>query len=76
MVSSGIYGRTRNPMYLGFLLALAGWAAWLANGAALLVLPVFVLLMNRLQIAPEERALGAHFGAEYQGYRARVRRWI
>jgi protein-S-isoprenylcysteine O-methyltransferase Ste14 len=32
--------------------------------------------MNRFQIAPEERALEARFGAQYTAYRARVRRWL
>src|SRR5690606_30584051 len=62
LVSGGIYRHTRNPMYLGFLLALAGWAVWLANVAACLGLPIFVLWMNRLQIGPEERALAQRFG--------------
>lgn len=76
LVAVGIYRVTRNPMYLGFLLALAGWAVWLSNVAACIGLPLFVLWMNRLQIAPEERALAQRFGAEFDAYRARVRRWL
>ena len=76
MVTSGIYRRTRNPMYLGMLLVLAGWAFFLRNVAALALLPVFVLLISRLQIQPEERALGQSFADEYERYRRSVRRWI
>jgi protein-S-isoprenylcysteine O-methyltransferase Ste14 len=76
VVDSGIYRRSRNPMYLGFLLALAGWAIQLGHLAALPVLPAFVLYMNRFQIAPEERALRAKFGAPYAEYTRRVRRWL
>lgn len=76
LVSGGIYRHTRNPMYLGMLLLLAGWAAWLAAPAALLGLPVFVLCINRLQIVPEERALSARFGTAFESYRSRVRRWL
>jgi protein-S-isoprenylcysteine O-methyltransferase Ste14 len=76
LVVSGIYRVTRNPMYLGFLIALLGWAALLANGLAILFLPGFVLYMNRFQIVPEERALLARFGAAFFTYRARVRRWL
>ena len=76
LVVTGIYRRTRNPMYLGFLLVLIALAAWLANLASLLVLPMFVLYMNRFQILPEERALAARFGQQFEDYRRSVRRWL
>jgi protein-S-isoprenylcysteine O-methyltransferase Ste14 len=76
LVKSGIYRRTRNPMYLGFLLVLSGWSLWLANIAAFAFVPVFVLYMNRFQIAPEERALESLFGEDFKSYRSEVRRWI
>jgi len=76
LVVSGIYKYTRNPMYLGFLLVLLGWAAFLSNFVALIFLPAFVLYMNRFQIGPEERALGALFAHEYPAYCATVRRWL
>ena len=49
-------------MYLGMALALTAWALWLGNGAAALLLAGFVAYISRFQIAPEERALRAHFG--------------
>jgi protein-S-isoprenylcysteine O-methyltransferase Ste14 len=76
LVASGIYRFTRNPMYLGFLLALAGWGLYLANWVAVLLLPVFVAYMNRFQIQPEERALRAKFGESFAGYMNAVRRWL
>lgn len=76
LVESGIYRRTRNPMYLGFLVFLLGWAVFLSNVFPFLVLPAFVLYMNRFQILPEERALEARFGAEFAAYRGCVRRWV
>jgi protein-S-isoprenylcysteine O-methyltransferase Ste14 len=76
MVTSGVYRHTRNPMYLGMLCLLGAWAAWLGNAAALLGLPAFVAYMNRFQIAPEERALAQRFGAAFDAYAARVRRWL
>ena len=76
LVVSGIYRLTRNPMYLGFLLILLGWALFLSNGLAVLAVPAFVFYMNRFQIEPEERALAAIFGAEFVAYKSHVRRWL
>jgi protein-S-isoprenylcysteine O-methyltransferase Ste14 len=76
LVVRGIYRWTRNPMYLAMLLVLAGWACIVSNWAALAMLPLFVVTLNRLQIEPEERALHARFGAEFQNYRRKVRRWL
>ena len=76
VVSSGVYRVSRNPMYLGFLLALAGWAVYLSNAGAALLLPVFVAYMTQYQIKPEERALLAKFGSEFVQYMSRVRRWL
>ena len=76
LVVTGVYRLTRNPMYLGFLLLLLGWALLLSNALALAFLPAFVLYMSRFQIVPEERALASAFGPEYAAYSARVRRWV
>lgn len=76
LVVSGVYRWTRNPMYLGFLIALAAWALFLANPLSAAVLPLFALYMNRFQIAPEERALQARFGQQFESYRRSVRRWL
>lgn len=76
IVTEGIYGWTRNPMYLGLALLLTGWACYLANAVALLVLPAFMAYVTRFQIIPEERALRQKFGAAFEQYLARVRRWI
>jgi protein-S-isoprenylcysteine O-methyltransferase Ste14 len=76
LVVSGIYQRTRNPMYLGLLLALAGWGLYLANLYSLLLGFLFVPYMNRFQIRPEERALEQVFGEAFVEYCKRVRRWL
>jgi protein-S-isoprenylcysteine O-methyltransferase Ste14 len=76
LVTRGVYQHTRNPMYLGFLSILFGWAIGSGSLLAFLFLPAFVLYMNEFQIKPEERALAAIFGEEFQKYRSRVRRWI
>ena len=76
LVVTGIYTRTRNPMYLGFAVALLAWSAWLAHPLTLLGVVGFMAWMNRFQIAAEERAISALFGGEFERYRDRVRRWL
>ena len=76
LVISGIYKLTRNPMYLGFLLVLVGWAVFLSNALAFVFVPAFIFYMNRFQIEPEEKALAGKFGQEFLYYKSRVRRWL
>ncbi len=76
VVTSDVYGMTRNPMYLGLALVLVAWTIFLGNLPAGLGVPAFIAYMSRFQIAPEERALAEKFGAPYDDYRRKVRRWI
>ena len=76
MVAVGAYRYTRNPMYLGLVIGLTAWAVYLSNAAALLSVVVFALYMTQFQIKPEERALQAKFGSNYDTYKAAVRRWL
>ena len=76
LVSTGIYSFTRNPMYLGLLTVLIGWAVYLAAPFAFLGPLFFWLYIGRFQIVPEERALSALFGSSFTQYTAKVRRWL
>jgi protein-S-isoprenylcysteine O-methyltransferase Ste14 len=76
LVTSGVYRFTRNPMYLGVLLILIGWAVLLGNLLSLLCSIAFVAYISRYQIIPEELLLQKKFGAEFSAYKAKVRRWI
>lgn len=76
LVIGGLYRFSRNPMYLGMLLILLGWTFWLGQPLALAVAALFVILIERLQILPEERALEEKFGDDYRAYKKRVRRWV
>jgi protein-S-isoprenylcysteine O-methyltransferase Ste14 len=76
IVTTGVYRYTRNPMYLGFLLALLAWAAFLSHLVVALLPVLFVIYMNRFQIGPEERALRARFGPTYDSYLQSTRRWV
>lgn len=76
LVQNGIYRITRNPMYLGMLLALMAWSFWL-NAAVTLVTPaLFIAWIHRFQILPEERVLEQNFGESFRAYCRRVRRWL
>ncbi len=76
LVVDGPHAVTRNPMYLGLGGVLAAHA--LARGGLLTWLPVlgFKVALDRVQIAPEERALRELFGEEYDAYRSSVPRWL
>lgn len=76
IVTSGIYRYTRNPMYVGFGLALLAVVVHLGCLASCLVLPLYVVYMNRFQIRPEERMLLKKFGAPFAAYTCNVRRWL
>jgi protein-S-isoprenylcysteine O-methyltransferase Ste14 len=76
VVTGGIYRFSRNPMYLGFALALTGWALWLSNALAFVAIPALVAYLNRFQIGPEERLLLQQFGSDYGAYMDKVRRWV
>lgn len=76
LVTNGVYRISRNPMYVGFLLILIGWGAYLGNIASFLLLPCFVMYMSRFQIAAEERYMRERFGDVYREYEVAVRRWV
>lgn len=75
-VSNGVYRFSRNPMYAGMCCWLVAWAGCLAHPLPWLLLPAFAAYMTRFQIMPEERILMRKFGAEYEAYCRRVRRWL
>jgi protein-S-isoprenylcysteine O-methyltransferase Ste14 len=75
-VRQGIYRISRNPIYLGDSLVLAGAALWWDVLPALLLVPAFMAVINRRFIAGEEAGLVVRFGAEAEAWFDKVRRWI
>lgn len=76
LVRDGIYGFSRNPMYLGLAMLLGAEVALLANPAGMLPVVFFIVYISRFQIEPEERILRAKYGAEFDRYCRHVRRWL
>jgi protein-S-isoprenylcysteine O-methyltransferase Ste14 len=76
LVTTGPMAITRNPMYVGLTGLLVANAVRRGSWTALLPVAGFVAVIDRLQIAGEERALLANFGADYEAYRAAVPRWL
>jgi protein-S-isoprenylcysteine O-methyltransferase Ste14 len=76
LVTSGPYRFTRNPMYLGMALLLAGIVLMFSLEWGILVWIVFVLVINYGVIVREERYLTGKFGAPYAEFLRRTRRWL
>jgi protein-S-isoprenylcysteine O-methyltransferase Ste14 len=75
LVTTGIHGWSRNPMYVGMLLVYAGIGISARSPWVLMALPLVFILRYRV-VAREETYLERRFGDAYRDYRARVRRWL
>lgn len=75
LVTSGIYERTRNPMYLGIALALTGTALMSGRRRNLLTVPAAMMALMP-QIDTEEMALIDAFGVDFIEYQQRTPRWL
>lgn len=76
LVTAGVFGVTRNPMYLGMTLIVLGIALLLGSATPFVAVIALPILLDRLFIAPEEQMLETTFGDSFREYRKRVRRWI
>lgn len=76
LVTTGPFGFSRNPIYIGNTLVLAGFGGIAGSPWYWLAAVIALLLVDRLAVRPEERHLAARFPAEWAAYAARVRRWL
>ncbi|MFQ3324666.1 MAG: protein-S-isoprenylcysteine O-methyltransferase Ste14 [Pseudomonadales bacterium] len=76
LVVSGVFKISRNPMYVGFALLLLAWCVYLLAPVLLMILLLFMAVITRFQIIPEERAMLKLFGEEFIDYQKAVRRWF
>jgi protein-S-isoprenylcysteine O-methyltransferase Ste14 len=76
LVTEGPFRFSRNPIYVGMVLVLAGAAILFGSLSPWLMIPIFIGVIARNVIPVEESMLREKFGAEYQQYQASVRRWL
>jgi len=76
LVTEFPFSVSRNPMYLGLTAMLLGVALLLGTVSALLPVLIFPSVMHLAFVRTEERMLSETFGAAWQDYRSRVRRWL
>ena len=77
LLTEGMYRYSRSPMYLGLLLLIIAATIWFGTWFGIIISVFLILLINILQIIPEEEeALLQIFGEEYLEYKKKVRRWI
>lgn len=76
IVSHGPFSLTRNPMYVGFLLAYTGLTLIFALEWGLFALPVLWLVLDRVVVTREEAYLMGKFGSTYAHYLTHTRRWL
>lgn len=76
LLTGGIFRFSRNPMYLGFILAVAGTALLLGSASPWLAVPLLFFILREEYVRREEERLAAAFGRRWQEYRAATRRWL
>ncbi|MEB8385953.1 isoprenylcysteine carboxylmethyltransferase family protein [Rhodobacteraceae bacterium KMM 6894] len=76
LVTSGIFKRSRNPIYVGDALILAGFILRWDAVPALILLPCFVWIIEKRFVIPEENMLRRKFRADFARYMQKTRRWV
>ena len=76
LITNDIYKYSRNPMYFGYLLILLSSSVYLGNVISIIIIPLFIFIINFIQIIPEEETLLDLFGPTYDEYLSKVRRWL
>lgn len=76
LVQSGIFSRSRNPIYLGDVLILTGLVFYFDAVLSLILVPVLLLVLEKRFVVPEENRLRQKFRADFARYCQKTRRWI
>jgi protein-S-isoprenylcysteine O-methyltransferase Ste14 len=76
LITQGVFRISRHPMYLGFVLILAGVAILLGSLTPWVIVPVFIVLVEIIYIRVEEHMLAERFGPAWMEFKKKVRRWL
>ncbi len=76
LVTTGLFKFSRNPVYLGMIIALVGEAIFLGSLITFIIPLLFIILIRTINIPFEEKNLEKIFGKKYLDYKKRVGRWI
>ena len=76
LITSGVFKRSRNPIYLADLCLLAGFALFWSSWLGLALVPMLALILRQRFIQPEEARLLVAFGPAFQAWAAQTRRWF
>ncbi|HKQ05341.1 MAG TPA: isoprenylcysteine carboxylmethyltransferase family protein [Blastocatellia bacterium] len=76
LVARGLYRYIRNPMYVGVLLVIAGWAVFLQSWRVLIYATAVGIFFHLFVVLVEERLLEGKFGETYVRYCGEVGRWL
>jgi protein-S-isoprenylcysteine O-methyltransferase Ste14 len=76
LITTGVFRYCRHPMYLGMVFILTGLALIMGSLTPFLIIPAFLILMDRGFIEVEEQMLEKKFGQSWLTYKTKVRRWI
>ena len=74
--TTGIYGMTRNPMYVGLAIVYLGITCFIGNWWNIILFPVLLIILQEYIIKREEKYLTLEFGQGYSDYKRAVRRWL
>ncbi len=76
IITSGPFAFSRNPIYLGDLMILAGVIAGYGAWPALVLIPLLQVILVRRFISPEEARMKENFGADFDAFASQTRRWL
>jgi len=76
LVTTGIHGWSRNPIYLGMFLVYCGIGIAVRSPSILILTLLLAIVIRHGVVAREEAYLERLFGDTYRDYKARVRRWL
>jgi protein-S-isoprenylcysteine O-methyltransferase Ste14 len=76
LVRTGVFARSRNPIYLSFIFFMVGFGLASANPWLIILAPLLLLYVQQRIIKREEGYLTQRFGPDYVEYRQKVRRWF